>query len=149
MDILEGKELDSDDKDYLQSTMWDKSYKEVHLGVFSISHKEDGIIIRSDIDASMNKLLSFFEKNQCKVHFETIKGSIVILFCHHKDVCFNKLYIGLDNVISSLSGEHPNLLFTFGLASSLTDIEKISTNIMKHFYKTGFRKMEAVKGLYK
>jgi len=124
LDLLEGKPVEKESERYLLDIISKEEQKRTYIGVFGISHKEDGIIVRSDIDASIKKMQDTLVSSQCKVHCEGIRGSSVLMFSV-PDTSFPNVYTELEIAVDDLSKSYPKLTFTLGISLSLQSIDQI------------------------
>lgn len=124
LDILENKFINEDRMNYLKN-MFHSDEKDVYMMIFTVTHKYDGIIMRTDIKDSVEKINNILKQNKCIVHDEVIRGNNLIMFSKDCDVKFTEIYNNIDYTISLLSDFYDNLIFTIGISSKFTGVEFI------------------------
>lgn len=148
LDILEGNRLEGENQNYIMSIVSKEESAGALMLVFSISHKEDGIIIRSDIKASVKKVCDTLLKHNCRCHYESIGGKIAILFSIPEKTDIHDIYVELENVTEGLAKSYSNLIFTVGISSYFNSVEKISECYYEALYaQQMLEKINALKGV--
>lgn len=147
LDILENKIINESRMNYIKNLV-DSDEKDAYLIIFTVFHKYDGIIMRTDIKDSLEKIINVLRQNKCTVHDEVIRGSNLLLFTKNRDVKFTDIYNSIDYTVTSLSDFYENLNFTAGISSRFSDVEYIQ----KAYYEAvsaqqQLKKIHCVKGV--
>lgn len=147
LDILESKTINERRMNYIESMIYSDE-RDSYLMIFTISHKYDGIILRTDIKDSVDKIINVLRQNKCIVHDEVIRGSNLILFAKDKSIRFSDIYNNVYDTVNSLSDYYENLSFTLSISSKFSDVEYIK----KAYYEAvsvqqQFEKIHCYKGV--
>lgn len=147
LDLLEGKQLEKASESYLLDILAKDEKSKSHLAVLGIAHKEDGIIVRSDIEASVKRIRDALARFQSKVHCEGIRGSSVFLFSTPPGN-LPGVYAELESTTAGLAKHYPNLTFTCGLSSAFNSIAKINQSYYEALaIQQTLDKIKVVKGV--
>ncbi|MGD9569107.1 MAG: PucR family transcriptional regulator [Sedimentibacter sp.] len=126
LDILERNYISKPEELYLNNIyLPDEEYSSYMLNL-CISHQYDGIIMRTDIEESIAKIISVLEKYNCKFHSEFIRGDQIILFSKPNEISFQQVYHSLEQIINQLSLNHHNLNYILGISSKINSALNLS-----------------------
>ena len=122
IDILESNSISKPQEHYLNNVfLADEGYSSYMMNL-CISHQYDGIIMRTEIEESIAKIISVIEKYNCKFHSEFIRDDQIILFSRPNNVRFKQIYTSLEQTINQLTLNYHNLNFVLGISSKISSI---------------------------
>lgn len=126
VDILENKTVSQGELAYLETLLrTTETSKKTYLYYFHITHKYDGIILRSEIQDCVKRISNRLREQQCMVYNETIYGKNIILFSHENKITINEINSKIGLEINTLYKEYKNLKMTLGMSSPINTIEEI------------------------
>ncbi len=124
IDVLENKKINSVRMNYLKGIV-SSDDKNAYLMIFSVFHKYDGIILRTDVEDSMNKIINVLRLHDCMIHKEVIRGNYLILLNLGKGDSISDIQRHIDYELNSLSDLYNNLIFIVSISSKFSNVESI------------------------
>jgi hypothetical protein len=140
LDIIEGN-TNSNLMDIIQSKVGEfNSQNNIYLCMLDISHKENGLVIRTDLDLASTKLREFFEASNLEYYIEPSRGSFLFLIKATVENGIGRISLALERLIGQLHHQNLNLTYYISISRKVESCDSLrkrynEVNELKEFVR--------------